>query len=224
MLERLRKLGWATFALVLLVGVVVLVTQMLRGGSTPQQRPVTTVMRVILPPPPPPPPPPPQPQKMIEPPKPTQQEAAKPVQQPKQAPPKTPSAVPKPPGSPLTAPEGAGPNQYGLGVGNGEGVMIGGGGGGGGGSREAYYSNLVSMALTRALQENEQTRFMRFPDILIGVWLAPSGQVTRVKLVRSTGDSAKDEILRTVLATASLREAWPPDEALPVYIHSDVQK
>lgn len=223
MREWLRKLGWAAFALVLLVGVGVLVTQLLRSGGTPQRRPITTVMRVILPPPPPPPPPAPPPrQKMIEPPKPTQQEAAKPVQQPKQAPPK-PVSVPRPPGNPLTAEAGPGPNPYGLGVGNGEGDMIGGGGGGGGGSRNGYYAGLIANQVQVALQSNEQTRFVQLHGLMVRVWLAPSGQITRCELVNSTGETARDSAIAHVVDSVSLHESWPADLPQPVVLRIGTQ-
>ena len=229
MRNTLRTLGWACLALVLLTGFGVLVTELLRDTGVPQSRPVTTVMRVILPPPPAPPPtpqppPPQQPQKMIEAPKPKQQpQEAKPLQQAKQAPPGKPAAVPAPPGNPLTAEPGAGPSQYGLGVGNGAGNTIGGGGGGGGGSRLGYYAGLIASQVQAALQNNEQTRYLRLHGITVRVWLSPSGQITRCELVNTTGETARDETLSRVLAGVSLHETWPPDLPQPVVVRIGTQ-
>jgi periplasmic protein TonB len=221
----LRRIGWATVGLVLLAGIAVLVVEVLREGAVPQNRPVTTVMKVLLPPPPTPPKPPPpqpqpQPQKMVEVPKPALEKPKQ--QEAKKAPPK-PSSVPRPPGNPLTAEAGAGPNPYGLGVGNGGGDTIGGGGGGGGGDRDSYYAALIQDQVASALQSNDKTRYANFRGLMVRLWLAPSGQVIRVELMNSTGETAQDALLQRVLATVNLHEAWPSDMPLPAVVRIGTQ-
>jgi protein TonB len=221
----LRRAGWTAFALVLVAGVGLMVSQLLRESGVPQERPITTVMRVVLPPPPPPPPkpPPPEQQPLLQQPKLTPLETPTP-QQPKPQPPKA-NNVPRPPGNPLTAEAGPGANPYGLQAGNGGGDVIGGGGGngGGGGSRFGYYAGLIASQIESVLQSDEQTRYFHFRGVVVRMWLSPSGKVTRAEIVNSTGEPTRDSTLTRVLGGVAVREAPPQDMPQPVVVRIGTQ-
>jgi hypothetical protein len=91
-----------------------------------------------------------------------------------------------------------------------------GGGGGGGGSRDSYYANLVSTEVLQILQNDDRTRHLHLSSAFFRVSLAPSGKITGIKWLRSSGNPTTDDLITRVLTSASLREPWPPDEPLPV--------
>jgi TonB family protein len=220
----LRRAGWTVLGLLLAGGFVALIVSVFGGHTTPQRRAITTVTRVILPPPPPPPPPlPPK-----EPPPPEKQtlvQAAPKLAEPKptQAPPR-PAAKPSPsaaakPGTPLTAAAGAGPNNYGLGVGNGGGDTIGGqggGGGGGGGDTYGWYAGVIQSQVQVALRRDDRTRGGRY-RAAISVWLNAAGQVTRTQIVSFSGDSGLEAAVAQALSGLSMGQA--PPEGMPQPVH-----
>lgn len=176
------------------------------------QPPVITM--VIIQPPKPPPPPPPLPQpKMITQPKMTvpQQKPMIPNQPPKAAPPK-PAGPPAP--ALGTSIHNNGPaDSFDLsGDTSGNGV-IGGGGGGGGGSRWGYYAGTVQAQIEAALSRNPVTRNAS-AGLEVRIWADAGGRVTRVALVKSSGDPAVDSaIANDVLAGMQLQ---PPPADMPM--------
>ena len=176
------------------------------------QAPVITM--VIIQPPKPPPPPPPLPQpKMI-----TQPKMAVPEQKPviPNQPPK--AAPPKPAGPPApalgTSIHNNGPadsfDLSGDTSGNG---LVGGGGGGGGGSRWGYYAGMVQSQIEAALSRNPVTRDAS-AGLEVRIWADAGGLVTRVALVKSSGDPAVDSAIENdVLAHMQLQ---PPPADMPM--------
>ena len=208
--ERLRVFGWAVLTVLAVVAVVVLLRKVFAHNHAPIPRAQPTIMQVVLPPPPPPPPPPPkeEPQK-IEQAQPKEQtpRIAKPLAK------ATPSRAPAPPGNPLTAAPGAGPNQYGLAVGNGGGDTI--GGGGGGGDPFAYYRGVVASRVRQLLQDNRDTRFGTYA-IEASIWVSNAGLIERARLISSTGDAARDAAIARLLTGASIGEPMPDGLAQPI--------
>lgn len=202
--------GVGASALVL-VGVVLFIF----GDDTPPPRRVQefTIVNVV-PPPPPPPPPEPQPQpepEMIEQTPitdPEIKEEAK-VEEPKEAPPADADDAPPPgplgPGSDLP-----------VGPGNSPFLPGSGGGGGGGGSRWGWYATIVQQQIEAALRAHPKTRNVVL-QVQVRLWADNTGRVSRVELVRSTGDSETDAVIRgEVLAGITLRQPPPTDMPMPM--------
>ncbi len=177
------------------------------------QAPVITM--VIIQPPKPPPPPPPLPQpKMI-----TQPKMTVPEQKP-QIPNQPPKAAPtKPAGRPApalgTSIHNNGPaDSFDLsGDTSGNGLIGGGGGGGGGGSRWGYYAGMVQSQIEAALSHNPVTRDAS-AGLEVRIWADAGGLVTRVALVKSSGDPAVDSAIENdVLAHMQLQ---PPPSDMPM--------
>jgi TonB family protein len=225
----LRRAGWTVLGLLLAGGFVALIASVFGGHTTPQRRAITTVTRVILPPPPPPTPPP----ALKEPPPPEKQtlvQAAPKIAEPKpaQAPPR-PAAKPSPslakPGAPLTAAAGAGPDNYGLGVGNGGGDTIGGqggGGGGGGGDSYGWYAGVIQSQVQVALRRDDRTRGGRY-RAAISVWLNAEGQVTRTQIVSFSGDNGLESAVAQALSGLSMGQAPPAGMPQPVHLRIAAQ-
>jgi outer membrane biosynthesis protein TonB len=181
----------------------------------PRQVRELTIVNIVRPPPPPPPPPPPE-QKMIEQPKPTEQEFKedKPLEKPKDEPAK--EAKNEPPPGPLSLDAKA--------TGPGDLFNLGGkpggspyGGGGGGGSRWGAYAAMVQKEMTAALEANPKTRKAVVQGVKIRLWADSSGHVTKVQLENSTGDGELDNAIRNeVFAGLTLREPPPKDMPMPM--------
>ena len=199
-------------------GAVVLVSVVLfiLGDESPPPRRVQefTIVNVM---PPPPPPPPPEPQKqpepeMIEQPQmvePEIKEEAK-VEEPKEAPPADANDAPPPgplgPGSDL--PVGPGNSNFLPGSG--------GGGGGGGGSRWGWYATIVQQQIEAALRGHPKTRNVVL-QVQVRLWADNTGRVSRVELVKSTGDAEIDAVIRgEVLSGITLRQPPPADMPMPM--------
>ena len=160
---------------------------------------------VALHPPPPPPPPPPE-QKPPEPvkermqaPEPKPMEPAKPAEAPKPA-----NDAPESVTMNADAQAGAG----GILVGSGGGMGAGGGGGGRAGN--ATYGQYLAYALQRAVQRDQATARLAYPQLLVNLWLDESGHITRVELVRSSGDAKTDEALLNALRAIGRVDEKPP--------------
>jgi outer membrane biosynthesis protein TonB len=201
-------IGLGSVAAVIAAATVIL---LLRDGDTKPTRKVQEVMQVkVLPLPPPPPPPPPQKmpeQKMVE-----QEPEMKPMEMPKELPKDV-----EPPGPLGLDAKGDGPGDaFGL-VGNqGGSSLLGGGGGGGGGSRWAKYVGMVQSQIEKALRENEKTRNARL-QIEVLVWPDAAGRVSRVQLLKTSGNAEIDAVLRDEVLTG-IRFSEPPPKDMPVPI------
>jgi len=178
----------------------------------------------LQPPPqrPPPPPPPPVPQPKVE------EEQNKRVDlDPKEvmrdAPPPEPSA---PAAGPLAlAAEGDGPgdafnlagNPGGrslVGGGLGEGDGLGGGGGGGTGNRFGWYYARVAADLEEAFRKHKRMSAAS-TRVELRVWTDAEGRISRVQLIRSTGDPELDAAIQSVVGLR-LREPPPRDIPMPM--------
>jgi protein TonB len=202
-----RKIGWTGLGLGLAGAFVMLLVSMTGHVAVPQKHLPPVVMMVRLPPPPPPPPTPPPP-KTAEPPK---------LQEPKQMakiPDKQPPKAAAPLG--LTAPAGAGGDQYGLGVGNGDGMTVG-GAGNGGGNGYGFYAGIVSSQIRGALQRDDRLRRGRY-HLALRLWLSSSGEVTRAVVATTSGDPQTDNTITHLLIGLSLGEAPPAGMPQPVNI------
>jgi len=183
----------------------------------PPPRPIHEITIVNITPPPPPPPPPPPEQKMIDAPKPTEQdykEEEKPREKEPDPKPKEDEANAKdePPGpATLNAPIGPGGL---LPQGNGGG----GGGGGGGGSALGRFRAAGEAQIRSALEANSRTRKATL-QLHVRLWADSTGHVSRVQLEASTGDPDLDALIRDqVLGGMTLNEPPPKDTPMPVTI------
>lgn len=177
-----------------------------------QRQVVTQVTRVALPPPPPPPPPPktdPPPEPQVQPrlqERPLERVEPKPAEAPRPAPAAPPMGLGLPAG-----PGGA--NPYGIGQGGGDGYVVGGSGtgSGGGGSARAAAARQIEQAVQRALQSDERTKRGAW-RVRARIWFGPTGQVTRVQLMGSSGDAARDAAIREVVGRIGI-SGW--DASVP---------
>lgn len=88
------------------------------------------------------------------------------------------------------------------------------GSGGGPGSRYAgYYANLASQ-IEDAYRQSKRVSTAS-ARVEIRVWADSSGRISRVELVRSTGDPELDDSIRSVVGLR-LREPPPPDIPMPM--------
>ncbi|NIF90060.1 TonB family protein [Burkholderia gladioli] len=183
--------------------------------SAPQ---VTTV--IPLPPPPPPPPQKPPPEKVRE-------EVKTPLDKPTVAP--KPAETPKPSDNQprqmtMNAPAQAGTDSFGIGAGDGSGMV---GSGGGGRFGNASYAQYMVYVLQRAIeadkgvQEAGGTRFSGSLDL----WMDASGRITRVTVAQSTGDARIDAaVVAAVEALGRVDEAPPAGTAYPVTVRMQGRK
>jgi TonB family protein len=143
------------------------------------------------------------------------------MQEPKIAdkpPDKAPPKPQQPPASPLTAEAGTGANPYGLAVGDGSGNVVG-GGGGGQATYLSYGQVVVSPDVQAALHREDKLRFAKYTTQL-HIWLDPSGKVTRVQLVSSSGDPAVDSAVTHSLTGLSMHEPPPRDMPQPIWLRT----
>ena len=180
----------------------------------PHQAPTITMV-MIQPPKPPPPPPLPQP-RMVQQQKVTipQVKPLIPNQPPKPSPPRpaAPSAVPL-----GTSIHNNGPaDAFNLsGTPGGDGFL--GGGGGGGGSRWGYYAEQVQSQIQSALQRNKATRNAS-AGLQVQIWADAGGNVTRVVLVKASGDPAIDEAIRSQVLSHMQLPQPPSDMPMPIVL------
>ncbi len=169
-------------------------------------------MLIPLPPPPPPPPQqpekPPEPEKQVEP---KPEPELKPTEQPK---PEQKAPVPaddlaKP--MQMNGEAQAGTDAFNIGAGSGGGMS-----GGGGGLGNATYGQYLSQAFQRALSQDETIRLLSY-RLEVNTWLNEAGQVTRVELVKSSGDGDTDAKVIAALRRVPALENKPPKSlSLPV--------
>jgi TonB family protein len=168
---------------------------------------VVTLVHIKPPPPPPPPKIKPPPEKTI-----TPQKTITPTpQKPVAAPPKQPSHAPPGQKALGTSIKGAGSNSFDLGSDTSGDGVIGGTGGGGGGSFAAYVTAQIESALSR----NKKTKNAN-AGLVVNIWLNDSGTVTRVDIVKSSGDASVDEAVKNEVLPGMNFTAPPPGTGMPI--------
>ncbi|AOY97533.1 ferric siderophore transporter TonB (plasmid) [Cupriavidus sp. USMAA2-4] len=169
---------------------------------------------VALPPPPPPPPPPPE----QKPPEPVKERMQAPEPKPSE-PAQKPDEAQKPADDAAESVTMNADAQGGVGgiqVGSGGGM---GSGGGGGRAGNALFSRYLGAALQRAVQRNEATARLSYPPVLVHLWMDADGRITRVEMVRSSGDATIDAALLGALrALGTLDEKPPAGQVFPARV------
>ncbi|WP_339649798.1 energy transducer TonB [Halopseudomonas pelagia] len=169
---------------------------------------------------PPPPPPPPEPEKVPEPEEP--EEIVEPEPEPEPTPVEEPlpdDQEPTPADDQAEAMEidgeaQAGGDAFNIAAGSGRGMA----GSGAGRAGNATYGQYLAHNFQRILRENDETRHLTF-RLQANLWLNEAGQVTRVELLRSSGDSELDDKVIAALRTAPAMEQRPPASLnLPVHV------
>jgi protein TonB len=194
--------------LVAVCGFATVISQLSHSGGSALPPPPRDIVSVRLPPPPvtPPPvlPPTPPPQTEVK----QQMLDQTPVSEPVAKPLDTPQPASSSLGTNITGPGSA--DGFGLGR-SGNGFVGGGGGGGSSGDRYAWYAQMVSKSVMDALARNDVTRFASFGPTRLRIWLDAAGNLVRVRLLGTTGDSRVDDAIRgEALAHLKAPEA-PPD-------------
>lgn len=164
---------------------------------------VTTV--IPLPPPPPPPKVKPPPDKM-------QEETKTPLDKPTVAP--KPADSPKPTDNQpkqmtMNAPAQAGTDSFNIGAGDGSGMA---GSGGTGSFGNASYAQYMVYILRQAIEGDKQVQEAggaRFTGSL-NIWMEPSGRITKVSVVQSTGDTKLDEAVAAAVQALGKVDQPPP--------------
>lgn len=171
----------------------------------------TPVISPLLPPPPPPPPPPPKPQE--KPPEPTDKPTPSPSPEPK-------PQAPAPMQMNAEAQAGA---TGGLVSGTGGGIGSPGSSGtcvgpncgvGNGGITDGFYARALSSALQARVQRDSKLSRMVFAADF-AIWVNASGAVTRADLVKSSGDSKRDAMLKALIEGVSGLDAPPASFKFP---------
>ncbi|BBP77188.1 energy transducer TonB [Pseudomonas gingeri NCPPB 3146 = LMG 5327] len=173
---------------------------------------------MIIPLPPPPPPPPPEPEKPKEPETPVEEKVPEPTPEPEEVKPQ--EEAPPSPADDLANPmqiDGdaqAGGDAFNIGAGKGGGMA----GAGGGRLGNGTYSQFLAYTFQRVLKENPELRNLAF-SLQTDVWLSAAGDITRVELVKSSGDPRLDtQVLAALRAAPRLNERPPASMTLPVRI------
>ncbi|KKA04214.1 energy transducer TonB [Pseudomonas ogarae] len=169
----------------------------------------------IIPLPPPPPPPPekpkePEPQveeKVVEPEPTPEPEEVKPEEE---APPSPVDDLANP--MQMDGDAQSGNDAFNIGAGKGGGMA----GAGGGRLGNGTYSQFLAFTFQRLLRENPDLRSLAF-SLQADVWLSAVGEITRVELVKSSGNPQVDEQVISALRSAPhLSERPPASLTLPV--------
>ncbi|WP_407352046.1 TonB C-terminal domain-containing protein [Luteimonas sp. R10] len=203
----------ATGIALLLAVLGVLVWYLLFKDPVSTRRPVADTPMLMLPPPPPPPPPPepepapePEPEEPMPEPEPLE-EAPKPAEE--EAP--TPDTS-----DPVTmdADAQAGTDSFGIQKGSGGGMS----GTGAAGAGNASYGRYLGYVLQQAIARDERVRRLAF-QLQLDIWLAPDGTISRVELVRGSGNQEADAAVLDVLRShGKLDEQPPPSLAFPARV------
>lgn len=191
-----------------------------RGAPAPRKVMQFTVVSVPPPQVKPPPPPPP-----LTPPKVEEPEATRVNLKPQDLLPPDEPRPASPPAGPLAlAAEGEGPGDAfnlagnpggrgllsggGLGDGSGDGL------GGEGGSRFGWYYAQLATEIEDAFRKHKQLTSAS-ARVELRVWVDPDGRISKVQLVRSTGDPKVDEAIQSVVGL-HLRQPPPRDIPMPM--------
>jgi TonB family protein len=227
--EFLRIRGFGLAAGAVLIGLVGLAVKWVaKNHDAPPPRKVMqyTVVNTQPPPPPkaPPPPPPVTPPKEIEPEQATRVE----LKATDMIPPDAPRPSNEPSGGKLSlAAEGEGPGDaFNLaGKVGGRGILSGGGLGDGTGddglgagnspgNRFGWYYSRLASEIEEAFRGNKQLQASS-ARVEVRIWADPTGRISKVRLVRSTGDPRVDEAIQSIVGL-KLREAPPSDIPMPM--------
>lgn len=99
-----------------------------------------------------------------------------------------------------------------------------GGGAGGGGSRFGWYAAKVQTSIEAALRNNHKTRKASIAGLRVRLWLGPTGSVTRVQLVSSTGNTDVDHAIESEVLRSVQFEPPPPDMPLPIVMRIQARR
>ena len=205
----LRWLALAIGGLLLLVAGWYVYSQMTATTGVKVEAPPPAVVAMV-PPPPPPPPPPPQP----HPPEP--QDKPNPVPNPVEQ-----KSAPAPVS--INGPAQAGSDAFGLQSGNGGGMGTGagtctgsfcGGGPSGPPMSEQFYNRYIDGLLTERLAADRRLNRLAF-TLDVGVTISPSGRVTQVTILKSSGSSDRDKLVREILLAISDLDSPPAGMRFP---------
>ncbi|WP_434600759.1 energy transducer TonB [Pseudomonas sp. Z4-7] len=106
----------------------------------------------------------------------------------------------------------AGNDAFNIGAGKGGGMA----GAGGGRLGNGTYSQFLAFTFQRLLRENPDLRSLAF-SLQADVWLSSVGEITRVELVKSSGNPQVDEqVIAALRAAPHLSERPPASLTLPV--------
>ena len=126
-----------------------------------------------------------------------------------------PEEAPTDSGPDLTAPPGAGGKDFGLKARN-AGPRRLGGRAGGNRSHWTRYAAQMQNKIADALRQNASIRKSRM-TAEVRIWADSNGRITRVTLVKSTGDATLDNALKSEALTGlQLTEAPPKDMPMPI--------
>jgi len=205
----LKPAALALATLLVLAGAALLLHAYL--GGPVRKGPIVQSIALVNQPPPPPPKPP---EKPPEPPK--VKEEVK-VDTPKD-PPKAddPKPADKPgPDKPLglDADGAAGTDGFGLAGNRGGADFIGSGGGGNG----AYYSGLLQRQFFEAMSRNRKVLHDEF-RVVVRVWLADDGRVTRADIVSGSGNAQVDQQIQVTLMDMPPLHDVPPSAMRPIQL------
>ena len=169
----------------------------------------------IIPLPPPPPPPPEKPkepepkveEKVVEPEPTPEPEEVKPEEE---APPSPVDDLANP--MQMDGDAQAGNDAFNIGAGKGGGMA----GAGGGRLGNGTYSQFLAFTFQRLLRDNPDLRSLAF-SLQADVWLSAVGEITRVELVKSSGNPQVDQqVIAALRAAPHLSERPPASLTLPV--------
>jgi len=108
----------------------------------------------------------------------------------------------------------AGADAFNIAAGSGGGMA----GGGAGRVGNATYGQYLAYQFQRILRDAEETRHLSF-RLQANVWLNDAGQITRVELLRSSGDADVDaRVIAALRAVPALSERPPASLSLPVRV------
>jgi TonB family protein len=191
--------------------------------SPPPRKVMQFSLVTVQPKPPEKPPPPPPP---VTPPKVQEEETTRVNLKPQDLLPPDEPRPASPPAGPLAlAAEGEGPgdafnlagNPGGRGLLGGGGIGDGSGGlGGGGGNPFGWYYAQVADELGEALRRNKRISSSSL-RVELRLWTDPSGRVSKVQLLRSTGDPEVDQAIQSVVGLR-LRQPPPPGSPMPMVL------
>jgi periplasmic protein TonB len=219
-----RRNAVSTGAVVVLLALGALgVRWIARNRESPPPRKVMQFSVVAIQPKPPEKPPPPPPP--VTPPKVQEEETTRVNLKPQDLlPPDEPRPASPPPGPLALAAEGEGPgdafnlagNPGGRGLLSGGGLGDGSGGLGGGGNPFGWYYAQVADELGEALRKNKRISSSAL-RVEIKLWADPTGRVSKVQLVRSTGDADVDQVIQSMVGLR-LRQPPPPGSPMPMVL------
>ncbi|VVP82953.1 hypothetical protein PS925_00645 [Pseudomonas fluorescens] len=167
-----------------------------------------------------PPPPPPPPEKPPEPETPVEEKVVEPEPTPEPEEVKPEEEAPPSPADDLANPmqmDGdaqSGNDAFNIGAGKGGGMA--GAGAGGGRLGTGTYSQFLAFTFQRLLRENPELRNLAF-SLQADVWLSSVGEITRVELIKSSGNPEIDtQVLAALRGAPALSERPPASITLPV--------